>query len=290
MTAANEAQREAWNGDSGHRWVADADRRDAVLAPVADVLLTAARLTSGEDVLDIGCGCGATTLVAARTVRPGTVTGVDISAPMLAVARKRAGNDAHVSFVQADAQTDDLARNAFDVAISRFGTMFFDDAIAAFTNIATAVRPGGRLCLATWQPLAANEWLLVPGAALLRYGSLPDTSGTGPGMFAQSDPAAVTAVLERAGWRDVEVERVTVRLRLGRDAEDATDYFADIGLARELLATIDETDRTRAVGDVTSALAAHATDDGVLLDAAIYVIGARVAERREREASSGARR
>jgi ubiquinone/menaquinone biosynthesis C-methylase UbiE len=274
MTAANEAQRDAWNGDSGHRWVADADRRDRVLAPVAGELLTAAQLAPGEDVIDIGCGCGATTLAAARAVQPGTVTGVDLSTPMLDVARQRARADENVTFVQADAQTDDLARNTFDVAISRFGTMFFDDPVAAFTNIAVAIRPGGRLCLATWQPLAANEWLLVPGAALLRYGSLPDTSGTGPGMFAQSDPAAVTAVLERAGWRDVAVEPVTVRLRLGGDAEDATDYLADIGLARAVLDTLDEHDRDRAVADVTRALAAHATDDGVLLDAGMHIITA----------------
>jgi ubiquinone/menaquinone biosynthesis C-methylase UbiE len=275
MTTANEAQRDAWNGDSGHRWVADADRRDSVLAPVADALLTAAQLTPGENVLDIGCGCGVTTLAAARTVQSGIVTGVDLSAPMLDLARRRVGNDDNITFVQADAQTDDLVGNTFDVAISRFGTMFFDDPVAAFTNIAAAMRPRGRMCLATWQPLAANEWLLVPGAALLRYGSLPDASGTGPGMFAQSDPEAVAAVLDQAGWNDIDVEPVTVRLRLGDDAEDATDYLTDIGLARAVLDTIDEHDRERAVADVTSALAAHATDDGVLLDAAINLIRAR---------------
>jgi ubiquinone/menaquinone biosynthesis C-methylase UbiE len=274
MTVANEAQYEAWNGDSGQRWVADADRRDAVLAPVADVLLAAAHLAPTEDVLDLGCGCGITTLAAARAVRPGKVIAVDLSAPMLDLARRRAGNDQHVTFLQADAQTHPFEPGSYDIVISRFGTMFFDDPVASFTNVASGTRRGGRLCLATWQPLAANDWLLVPGAALLRYGSLPDTSGSAPGMFAQSDPAAVTAVLEQAGWRDVTVEPITVSLRLGADATEATDYLADTGIARAVLDTIDETGRDRAVADVTRAPEPHATGAGVRLDAGIHIITA----------------
>jgi ubiquinone/menaquinone biosynthesis C-methylase UbiE len=274
MTGANEAQYEAWNGDGGQRWVADADRRDAVLAPVADALLAAAHLAPTEDVLDLGCGCGMTTLAAARAVRPGKVIGVDLSAPMVDLARRRAGNDQHVTFLQADAQTHQFEPRAYRVVISRFGTMFFDDPVAAFTNVASGTLRGGRLCLATWQPLAANDWLLIPGAALLRYGSLPDTSGPGPGMFAQSDPEAMTAVLEQAGWRDVTVEPITVRLRLGADATEATDYLADTGIARAVLDTIDESDRDQAVEEVTSALAAHATDAGVRLNAGIHIVHA----------------
>jgi len=274
VTAANQAQREAWNGDSGQRWVADADRRDAVLAPVADALIAAAHLAPTEDVLDLGCGCGITTLAAAQAVRPGKVTGIDLSAPMLDLARERARDDEHVTFRQADAQTHPFEPGAYGVVISRFGTMFFDDPVAAFTNIAAATRPGGRLSLATWQPLAANDWLLIPGAALLRYGSLPDTGGTAPGMFAQSDPAAVTAVLERAGWHAVGVEPVTVNLRLGGDASEATDYLADTGIARAVLDTIDEAQRDRAVAEVTKTLDAYTTADGVCLHAGIYIVTA----------------
>lgn len=276
MSAANQAQHDAWNGDSGHRWVADADRRDAINAPVADALLAAALLTRGEDVLDIGCGCGITTLAAARVVAPGTATGVDLSAPMLDLARHRtAGNDT-VTFVEADAQTHPFERGAFDVVISRFGTMFFDDPVAAFSNMAAAMRPSGRLCVATWQPLAANDWLLVPGAALLRYGSLPDTSGAAPGMFAQSDSIVVTDVLERAGWRDVSVDAITVSLRLGGDAAEATEYLANTGIARSVLDTIPTADRDAALAAATETLTEHEGANGVSLDAGIHLIGARV--------------
>ncbi|MGQ0433727.1 MAG: class I SAM-dependent methyltransferase [Microthrixaceae bacterium] len=274
MTGANQAQRDAWNGDSGQRWAADADRRDAVLAPVADALLAAAHLTSGEDVLDIGCGCGITTHAAAAAVRPGTAMGVDLSTPMLDLARQRAGADDAITFVQDDAQTHRFTPDAYDVAISRFGTMFFDDPVAAFTNIASALRPTGRLCIATWQALDANPWLLVPGAALLRYGSLPDTGGSAPGMFAQSDPVVVTTVLAAAGWHDITVEPVTLSMRLGANADEATDYLASTGIARSVLDTIEPSERERAVAAVTETLAAHAGPDGVHLDGGIQLIRA----------------
>ncbi len=274
MTGVNQTQHDAWNGDSGHRWVADADRRDAIHAPVADALLAAAHLASGEDVLDIGCGCGATTLAAAEATRPGTATGLDLSEPMLGLALRRAHDDAAVTFVHADAQTHNFAPHTYDVAISRFGTMFFDDPVAAFANIASAMRPTGRLCIAAWQPLAANDWLLIPGAALLRFGSLPDTSGSSPGMFAQSDPVVVTTVLAAAGWHHITVEPVTLSIRLGANAQEATEYLASTGIARSVLDTIDPNDRERAVTAVTETLAAHAGPDGVHLDAGIQLIRA----------------
>jgi ubiquinone/menaquinone biosynthesis C-methylase UbiE len=275
MSTPNQLQRDAWNGDSGQRWVADADRRDQVLSPVADALLAAAELHPGESVVDIGCGCGATSIAAAQQVDPGRAVGLDLSAPMLDLARQRAGQ-LPVEFLQADAQTDPIETEAFDIAISRFGTMFFDDPVAAFTNIRRGVRGNGTLCIATWQPLAANDWLTIPGAALLRYGTLPDTATAtgGPGMFAQSDPDTITAVLADAGWHAVEVDPVTVTLRLGADADEATDYLADTGIARSVLETIDPAERHHAVDAVREALARCARPEGVCLPASIFIAAA----------------
>jgi SAM-dependent methyltransferase len=278
MTAPNQTERAAWNGESGERWVADADGRDRVMTDVADALFAAAGLRAGEAVLDIGCGCGATTLAAARAVGAyGSVLGVDLSEPMLGVASQRVADAAlgHVTLVATDAQTHAFEPGGRDVAISRFGTMFFDDPTAAFTNIAGALRPGGRLCIVTWQPLLANDWLTVPGAALLQYGSPPESAGSGPGMFAQSDPDTVTRVLRRAGFTEIEVEPLTVPLHLGPDLDRATAHLAGSGPGRAVLATIPEHERPDALEAVRAALVDHLDRDGVHLDGGILLTTAK---------------
>lgn len=274
MTTANQTQHDTWNGNGGLRWVADADRRDAVLAPVADALLAAARIQPSESVLDVGCGCGATTIAAVTHAGPaGTAHGIDLSEPMLAVARRRAleAGVTTVAFTAADAQTHAFAGADHDAVISRFGTMFFDDPVAAFTNIRGAARSGARLFIATWQPLGLNQWLTVPGAALLRYGTLPDSPPGGPGMFSQADPDLLRSTLTRAGWTSVDSRAVSVTLRLGDDPADATDYLADGGVGRAVLETVPAPEKAAALQAVTDALAPHTTSDGVHLDAAIWI-------------------
>ena len=274
---ANTEQRAAWDGESGHRWVADADRRDRVLAPVATALLAAADLGPGEQVLDVGCGCGATTLAAAGQVAPGgRVTGLDLSGPMLDLARRRAADQgfANVELVQGDAQTHPLPAGRFSAAISRFGTMFFDDPVAAFTNVGRALGPAGRLCLATWQPMAANDWLSVPGAVLLRFGTLPEAGAGGPGMFAQSDPDAVIPTLRAAGYADVQLDAITVDLRLGDDPGDATDYLAHTGIGRAVLETVPDDRRPVALDALRAVLDDHAGPGGVHLGAGIWIVTA----------------
>ncbi|MCU1485972.1 MAG: type 11 methyltransferase [Actinomycetia bacterium] len=270
--AANETARTDWNGASGNAWVAGADQRDVALASVLDALVRAAELHAGERVLDLGCGCGATTLAAAGAVGPdGHALGIDLSDPMLEVARRRAVDTAvgNVDFVAGDLQTDDLPAG-HDIAISRFGTMFFDDPGAAFANIGRGVRPGGRLCIATWQPLAANEWLTVPTDVLLPYGSLPTGEPGAPGMFAQSSADSIRDLLEPAGFTAVDVEPVQVQVHLGTAAE-ATDYLSTIGLARAVLDALEPSQRSAAVAALTEAIAERAAPDGVTLAGAILV-------------------
>jgi SAM-dependent methyltransferase len=279
MGGANREAFEAWNGESGERWIVDPDRRDAFAAPVADALLRAADLQPGEVVLDVGCGCGATTLEAARVVGPdGAAHGIDLSELMLEVARRRLEASAltNVTFTMADAQTHPLDADAHDIVISRFGTMFFDEPVTAFANLAAGLRPGGRLCIASWQPLVANDWLMVPGIALLRYATFPDTS-SGPGMFAQSEPDQVRATLERAGYRDIDVKELDVTLRLGDDPRDARDHLAGTGIGRAVLDTIDEAHRAEALDAVAAVLRHHVSDDGVRLGGGILITTAKCA-------------
>ena len=273
----NLEQFEAWNGESGARWVANADTRDAVLAPIASALNHTAGFTAGEQVLDIGCGCGATTLAAARAVGPtGVAHGVDLSEPMLQIARQRAAaaGSTNVSFEQADAQAAGLG-GPYDVAISRFGTMFFADPVAAFTNIAAHLVPGGRLCVATWQPLAANEWLVVPGVALLEFGTMPDGGAPGaPGMFAQAEPTRVTTTLAGAGFVQVDVVPRTVALTFGT-VDDAVSYLGDSGPGRAVLETIPADRHEDALAAVRrSLLPHHRPGVGVVLDAGVWLVTA----------------
>ena len=279
MTATeNAVQSESWNGESGLLWVTNADERDRVLAPVGDVLLSTAAPTVGDDILDIGCGCGATTLMAAtRTGTAGSATGIDLSSPMLDLARERgtaAGAD-NVRFVHGDAQTYEFTTESVDLVIGRFGTMFFSDPEAAFANIRSALRPGGRLCLATWQPLGANEWLIVPGAALLQHTKLPTDQLEGPGMFAQSDPAIVAEVLGAAGFHEIRIDAAEVTFPLGQTLDEAISYLADAGPGRALLETIPEgAARDAALADVRAALVDHHHPEGVQLHGGIWLINA----------------
>ena len=276
MEIANVESFENWNGESGERWSEEADRRDRVLAPIADSLLDSATLRTGESVLDVGCGCGATTLAAAARVGSGgSALGLDLSAPMLDVARDRAAARGieNVSFVQGDAQVHALP-SKFNAAVSRFGTMFFTDPVAAFSNVAASVHPNGRICFATWQPLAANEWLMVPGAALLRYGSLPRSDRNAPGMFAQSEPDVVSGTLTEAGFAAVELEPVTLSLTLGSDVNDAATYLACSGIGRVVLETVPEVDKQAALDAVRDVLRERADVEGVHLNAAVWIVHA----------------
>ena len=275
---ANSSQFEAWNGDSGRRWVASADERDKVLAPVADALLAAAAPSPGPaSSTSAADAAPPPSWPRPTSATPGSATGIDLSAPMLDLARQRAtaAGATNTNFMHADAQTHGFEPDSIDLVISRFGTMFFSDPDAAFINIGTALRPGGRLCLATWQPLAANEWLTVPGAALLRHTDLPATTPDEPGMFAQSDPELVTATLTAAGLIDITIEARDVTFTIGQTIDEAVEYLADSGPGRALLETIPEGPaRDAALADVRDALVDHHDDSGVRLGGGIWLITA----------------
>src|SRR3954470_23783743 len=175
VSDANAEQREYWNSDEGAIWVTDETRYDEMLAPFAAALLDAAVPTPDATVLDVGCGTGATTIAAARLASGGVTTGIDISGPMIEGARRRAAREGvpNVAFEVCDAQAEPIPTRP-DLLVSRFGVMFFDDPVVAFTNLRGAIAPGGRMAFVCWQPLFVNEWMTVPALAVAEHVPLPE--------------------------------------------------------------------------------------------------------------------
>lgn len=277
--SANANQAEYWNSEESEHWVAHADRYDVMLGGYVEPILGAADLAPDARVLDIGCGSGATTIAAARVTTGGDVLGVDLSRPMLANARARAAavGLTNVGFEHRDAQVAPFPPESRDAVISRFGVMFFEDPVAAFTNIAGALRPGGRVAFACWKELLANEWMLVPGMAVAAHAPLPELGEPGaPGPFAFGDPDRVREILEAAGLRSVEITAVDDPLLLGGHgtAGEAVEFLRGTGMARTLLADVDPDLAERALDSVREALVPFETPDGVRLGAGAWLVTA----------------
>ncbi len=278
VRAANAAQADAWNGDAGWHWVQYRDRREAQLRNFTPHLFAAADIAADARVLDVGCGCGGTTVRAATQAADGHALGVDLSAPMLAEARRQSTADqvANVSFEQADAQTHPFAPGGFDVMISRFGVMFFDEPREAFGNIARALRPGGTLAFLCWQEQAANEFYTLPREVLSQHVELAERGEPGePGPFSLGDPAHVRDVLTAAGLESVALAQAAEPMWLGADVADAVEYQLTTPTNRAAFDAADEPARERALSALHEALSSHLTPRGVELGAAAWVVTAR---------------
>jgi SAM-dependent methyltransferase len=202
--------------------------------------------------------------------------GVDLSERMIARARERGHAEGltNVRFEQADAQVYSFEAQAFDLAISRFGVMFFGDPVAAFRNIGRALRPGGRLALLTWQELSKNEWLLALRGALAMGRTLPEPPAGAPGPFGLADADAVRRILAEAGFEAIALEDLNEPVYLGADAADAYTFVGSLGITGGLLEELDKNTRAQALEALRSTLAAHATAEGVWFDSRAWLITA----------------
>ncbi len=276
---SNEDQVKYWNGEAGRKWVTEADRLDAMLAPYAEIVLETAALAGGEQVVDVGCGAGVLTLAATAAVDEGPgALGIDISEPLLALARHRAeqaGSAARFAHGDASVFTPDVQA---DVVLSRFGVMFFDDPVAAFANILGWLRPGGRMVFACWQALALNEWALAPlqSALPLLPSPLPQPDPDAPGPFAFHDRDRLAAILAQAGGCDVAIDPFTLAMPLpGGSVEESAAFMMRLGPLSRLLAeqSIDEAPVLAALVD---RLGQHAGPDGrIAMNAAVWIASAR---------------
>jgi SAM-dependent methyltransferase len=277
-TAVGDRSNDRWNGVEGRAWVAYQPHYDAMLGPYGDRALAAAGLAPGASVLDVGCGCGATTLAAAARVGPdGAVVGADRSALMLQRARERAATLGlrNAEFLLTDAEVHRFPVAAHDAVVSRFGLMLFADPAAAFGRLARTLRPGGRLSFVTWRDPGTNAWFTLPLAAAAEHVDLarvevPD----GPGPFAFADPDLVRDVLWNAGFTDVELTPVDDPVWAGADAGDAAAFFEGAS-GHKLAAAAGPDVMTRVVDTLRGRLEQFAGPDGVRLPAAAWLVTAR---------------
>jgi ubiquinone/menaquinone biosynthesis C-methylase UbiE len=275
----NQQQAAAWNGAEAAHFVDRADRYDRHLEPFTEALLEWAKPEAHHVVLDVGCGSGASTLAVA--VRAGRVTGVDFSEPLVELARRRAQDAriANAEFVIADAQTHEFDAGTFDLVISQFGLMFFDDPVAAFTNIRRALRAGGRATFVSWQGLAANEWLTLIADAVGQHVELPEFGGLsrGPGMFALSQPDDITTLLGAAGFEQVACHSCTPSIIVGGGGgfDDSVDFLFDNPMPRGQLGSVDGDRRDDVLRTVRRELIDRYVEGvGLRLGAAVWIVTA----------------
>jgi SAM-dependent methyltransferase len=272
----NVEQARAWNGDEGASWTRNEEHLNASTRRHTARLFETVLVAADDTVLDIGCGCGETTREAARRAASGSALGIDLSERMIERARERsrAAGITNVSFEQADAQVHPFPPANFSLAISRFGAMFFEDPVVAFSNIRRALRAGGRLGLLAWRELGRNDWLLAIRSALAVGRDLPAPLAGTPGPFGLADADAVQHILTEAGFVDIDLTDIDEPVQLGIDAVDGFGFVSTLSITMGMLHGLDDETKGRALDELRATLAANETDDGVLLGSRAWLIRA----------------
>jgi SAM-dependent methyltransferase len=277
LTIANTEQAAAWDGPEGAHWSEHADRYEGAGRRHQQRFDEAGLITATDRVLDIGCGTGKSTRDAARQAVQGSALGVDLSAQMLERGRERAAAEGltNVEFLQADAQVHPFEAEAFDVAISSFGCMFFGDPVAAFANIGAALTSEGRLALYVWREIGRNEWVSEIRNALAVGRVLPLPPPDAPTPFSLADPERVQRIFGAAGFTDIELTPVDEPLEFGVNADDAYGFMSQIGIVHGLTGDLDDAKKAEALAALRATIEAHDTGDGVLFGTSAWLITAR---------------
>ena len=278
MPSANAAQSAYWNGPIGKIWANEQEKRDRDHAPITQALLGLARVKENEHVLDIGCGSGTTTLMLAeRAGAQGSATGIDLSRPMLELARRRAlAAGSQARFIEADATGYPFTARQYDLGFSQFGVMFFVDPVAAFSNIHMAMKAGGRLAFACWRHPFENPWSHVPEMAAKPFlPPAPPADPDAPGRYSFANPDRVKSVLLQAGFHAPELIKFDTCIHLGKTAEEAASSSIDAGPLLRTLADVDEATRARVRAALTERLAKELQPGGIFLTAGVWLAAAR---------------
>lgn len=267
-----------WNGPAGRHWTDRQQLQDVVLAPVSEVLINRATVKAGETVIDVGCGCGATSFDLLKQVGlAGRVTGVDISEPMLGRARELAPVGAPVEFVLADATVYPFAPASTDVLFSRFGVMFFAQPSDSFANMRKALRPNGRLAFACWRTPRDNPWMMLGLQEAYKYvPKLPEMKPDDPGPFSFANEERVRRILGEAGFSHIGMERTDLSLDIatGRGLEAAIETVLTIGPTSRALENQPADKIEATTQSIRTALAAHQKGETVPLGGSIWIVTA----------------
>ena len=272
----NAEQIALWNDTAGRAWVETQETLDAVLAPFEDLLVKAVAQSKPKRVLDVGCGTGSTTLAIARQLGPkGAAVGVDISEPMIALAKQRAEREsAPPRFVCADAQTYAFDDESFDMVVSRFGVMFFDDSVRAFANLRRAAAPKADLKAIVWRSAADNPFMTTAERAAAPFlPQMPPRKTDEPGQFAFADRSRVHSILDNAGWAEIDIQPLDVTCTLPE--RELETYFTRLGPLGRVLPELDERTRSKILGAVRAAFDPYVHGTEVRFTAACWMIRAR---------------
>jgi ubiquinone/menaquinone biosynthesis C-methylase UbiE len=262
-----------WNEEGGNKWADNIDFVESILVPMSNTLLEKIAAKNNDAVLDVGCGGGLTSIKLAEQVgEAGSVLGVDVSEPILAIAVKRGAGISNLEFQHADAATAKLGENKFDIITSRFGVMFFDDPIIAFTNLHRALKSKGKLVFLCWRSVPENPWLGEPAAAAFEILTPPaeKPDPTAPGPFSLADPEHLKNILQSAGFTNINLEPVDKAMPLGH-VDDAVSFLLKLGPAADAVKEASEEEEVAVTAAIRKVLEKYNTTDGVVAPAATWI-------------------
>jgi ubiquinone/menaquinone biosynthesis C-methylase UbiE len=280
MEDKNIKQKQFWSGAGGDVWVDKQREMDIMLNPLGERVIQGLDLKEETKILDIGCGCGATTLEIAKLVNQGEVIGVDISEPMLERATQTASDMAltNISYQVKDVQVDEMPNNYFDIAFSRFGVMFFEDPFEAFKNINHSLKDDGQLSFVCWQHASLNPWQSLSIQVIKEFLDLPAPPPKSPGPFAFEDKSYIEEILNASGFRDIEIKdnQEDIVMFSGKSIREACeDYLTINPVVTEMLKNSPSELREEILEALIGKFSDYHKDDGLLFPSATWVVSAR---------------